>query len=156
MEYDIRTLNRRLIAANSAADGAYYRWAKRSNVTLNTLDLLYALDDGLPHSQKQICEEWLIPKTTVSTVVKTCQAAGYLTLEAMPGQPRQRRLCLTPAGRTYAGKTLERLYAIEDQAMAETVEQFGPDFVRAVEFFADRMEAAFAAGTAPEGKEGAS
>ena len=102
----LREKNRRLVAAVTMMDGAYYRWARSTGVTGQTLDLLYALDDGQPHSQKQICEEWLIPKTTVSTVVKACQAAGYLTLEAMPGQGRQRRLCLTPAGRAYAGRTL--------------------------------------------------
>lgn len=148
----LREKNRRLVAAVTMMDGAYYRWARSTGVTGQTLDLLYALDDGQPHSQKQICEEWLIPKTTVSTVVKACQAAGYLTLEAMPGQGRQRRLCLTPAGRAYAGRTLDRLYAIEDWAMAETVERFGPDFVQAVEFFAARMQTAFAAG-GPPGEE---
>ncbi len=69
---ELHQLNRRLIAATSAADGAYYRWAVQSGVTPHTLDLLYALDDGLPHSQKQICEEWAIPKTTINTVVKAC------------------------------------------------------------------------------------
>ena len=54
---DIRALNRRLVAASYASDGAYYRWALRSGVTEHTLNLLYALDDGLPHSQKQISEE---------------------------------------------------------------------------------------------------
>ena len=74
---DIRALNRRLVAASYASDGAYYRWALRSGVTEHTLNLLYALDDGLPHSQKQISEEWGIPKTTVNTVVKACREAGY-------------------------------------------------------------------------------
>ena len=135
MEYDVRSLSRRFIAASSASDGAYYRWAKRSNVTLNTLDLLYALDDGLPHSQKQICEEWLIPKTTINTAVKSCRDAGYITLEPMPGHPKQRQLCLTEAGRAYARDALADLHAAEDRAMAETVARFGPEFVDAVELF---------------------
>lgn len=141
MEYDLRTLNRRLVAASSAADGAYYRWARRSNVTLHTLDLLYALDDGQPHSQKQICEEWMIPKTTINTVVKSCRGAGYITLEPMPGSPRQRQLCLTEAGRACAREALEDLYAAEDRAMTEAVERFGPEFIDAAEFFWARFRA---------------
>lgn len=146
MEYDIRTLNRRLIAANSAADGAYYRWAKRSNVTLNTLDLLYALDDGLPHSQKQICEEWGIPKTTINTAVKSCRDAGYITLGPMPGRSRQLQLCLTESGRAYAREALEALYAAEDQAMARAAARFGPEFVDAMEFFCARFQEALDGG----------
>lgn len=132
---DMHQLNRRFVAATSAADGAYYRWAVRSGVTPHTLDLLYALDDGLPHSQKQICEEWAIPKTTINTVVKTCRAAGYITLEPMPGQPRQRQLCLTEAGMAYAKEAMEELYAIENQAMTAAVERYGPSFVDAMELY---------------------
>lgn len=136
---EIRSLNRRLIAASSAADGAYYRWARRSRLTLNTLDLLYALDDGLPHSQKQICQEWGIPKTTVNTVVKSCREAGWITLEPMPGHPRQQQLCLTEAGRACAREALEDLYAAESAAMAEAAGRFGPGFVDAMEFFSARF-----------------
>lgn len=139
---DYRTLCRRLLAADSASDGAYYRWAKHSRVTGHTLDLLYVLDDGQPHSQKQICQEWGYPKTTINTAVKSCQAAGYITLEAMPGQPRQRQICLTAAGRTYAGEALRSLCEAEDLAMEETVARFGPGFVEAAEFFFSRFREA--------------
>lgn len=138
---EIRKLNRRYIAAASAADGAYYRWAKHSGVTMHTLDLLYALDDGEPHSQKQICEEWLIPKTSINTVVTACREAGYVTLEPMPDQPRQRQVCLTEAGRHYARETLRDLYAAEDRAMCETVDRFGPAFLDAIEFWCARFRA---------------
>ena len=142
---ELHQLNRRLIAATSAADGAYYRWAVQSGVTPHTLDLLYALDDGLPHSPKQICEEWAIPKTTINTVVKACQTAGYITLAPMPDQPRQRQLCLTPAGLAYARQTLEELYIMENQAMAAAAARFGPDFVAAMEFYSAQFRAALAA-----------
>ena len=142
MDQELHRLNRRIVAATSASDGAYYRWARRSGVTLHTLDLLYALDDGTPRSQKQICEEWGLPKTTVNTVVKACQEAGYLTLEVMPGQPRERRICLTAAGMAYAREVLEDLYAAENAAMGETIERFGPAFVDAAAFFFARFQAA--------------
>ena len=139
---EIRALNRRFVAATSAAEGAYYRWAVRSGVTPHTLDLFYALDDGQPHSQKQICEEWGIPKTTINTVVKDCRAAGYITLEPMPNQPRQRQLCLTAAGAAYAKKAMQELYEIENQAMAAAVERYGPAFMDAMEFYCARFQEA--------------
>ena len=139
---ELRTLNRRYVAASSAADGAYYRWARHSGVTMHTLDLLYALDDGLPHSQKQVCEEWMIPKTSINTVVRACREEGYITLEPMPDQPRQRQLCLTEAGRAYAREALEELYAAEHRAMSAAVERFGAGFVEALEFYCARFRAA--------------
>ena len=149
---DCRTLCRRLLAASSAADGAYYRWAKRARLTWHTLDLLYALEDGERHSQKQICQAWGFPKTTINTAVKSCQAAGYITLEAMPDQPRQRQICLTEAGRACAGEALRDLCAAEDQAMAETVARFGPSFVEAAEFFFSRFQRAIDANLSEEGE----
>lgn len=139
---DFRQLNRRFVAASCAAEGAYYRWAVRSGVTPHTLDLLYALDDGLPHSQKQICAEWAIPKTTINTVVTACRAAGYITLEPMPDQPRQRQLCLTQAGLAYTREALAELYVLENQAMAAAVERYGPEFVDAMELYCARFRAA--------------
>ncbi|MDE7218441.1 MAG: MarR family winged helix-turn-helix transcriptional regulator [Oscillospiraceae bacterium] len=145
MDEKLHQLNRRYVAAISAADGAYYRWAVQSGVTPHTLDLLYALNDGMPHSQKQICEEWGIPKTTVNTVVKACQAAGYITLEPMPGRPRQRQLCLTEAGQAYAREALAELYLLEDQAMAAAVERYGATFVDAMELYCASFRAALEA-----------
>ena len=140
---DYREWNRRLVAALNIADGTYYRWARRSGITWHTLSLLYALDDGQPHSQKQICEEWLIPKTTINTVVKTCQEAGYITLQAMPDQPRQRQICLTEAGRAHARQVLESLYQVEDRAMEATLRRFPESFVPAMAYYAAQMKAAF-------------
>ena len=142
---ELHQLNRWLIAATSAADGAYYRWAVRSGVTHHTLDLLYALDDGQPHSQKQICEEWAIPKTTVNTVVRSCREAGYITLEPMPDQPRQRQLCLTPAGTAYAREALAELYVLENQAMAAVMKKYGSSFVDAMELYSASFREALAA-----------
>ena len=141
----LHELNRRFVAASSAADGAYYRWAVRSGVTPHTLDLLYALDDGLPHSQKQICEEWAIPKTTLNTVVKACREAGYLTLEPTPDCPRQQQLCLTPAGLSYAREALAELYVLENQAMAAVVERYGTAFLDAMELYCGSFRAAIEA-----------
>ena len=70
----------RLTDAINRIDGAYYFCAKHMGVKENTLALLFALDDGKPHSQTQIAREWLIPKTTVNTVVKELTQAGYITL----------------------------------------------------------------------------
>ena len=58
---------RLLTQAMNQIDGLYYQAARKLGVKDNTLALLYALDDGKPHSQKQIGEEWLIPKTVSYT-----------------------------------------------------------------------------------------
>ena len=105
MQQEQRTrLLRRMMLAINRIDGAYYLFARRRGIHENTLALLYALDDGTPHSQKQVCEEWLIPKTTINTIVRQLEGEGLLTLQAGE-HGREKTICLTPAGSPMRGKS---------------------------------------------------
>ena len=118
-------------------DGAYYYFARHSGIPENLLALFYALSDGRPHSQKEICEDWLIPKTTINTVVKEQVAAGHLTLRA--GEGREKIICLTEAGRAYAEKAISALCAAECAAAERTIARHGAGFVAAVEDFTEAL-----------------
>ena len=73
----------RITNACNKMDGAYYFCGKKLGIKENTLTIIYALEDGQPHSQKQISEEWLIPKTTINTTVKEMMQEGLITF--LPG-----------------------------------------------------------------------
>ena len=47
---------KRINNAINKIDGAYYFCGKKLGIKENTLALFYALKDGAPHTQKQICE----------------------------------------------------------------------------------------------------
>ncbi|MCI9465785.1 MAG: winged helix-turn-helix transcriptional regulator [Ruminiclostridium sp.] len=136
---------RRLAKAACALDGAYDRLAKRLGITGNLLWLLYILDDGAPHSQKQICEEWLFPKTTVNTLTKECQGAGYITLHTIPGKKRELHIQLTDAGRDYVHQKLRAFYQAEEAALQVTLETCPPEFVSYLETYTQNLIAAFGA-----------
>ena len=141
MEKERATIRRLMIAVNKI-DGLYYLAAKKCAIKDNTLTLLYALDDGQPHTQKQICEEWLIPKTTLNTIVKECSRAGYITL--IHGEhTKEKVVSITARGLAYARTMLEGLYRAEDQAMAKTLQNFSPEFVDALERFTDALQEEF-------------
>lgn len=133
---------RRLMIAINKIDGGYYFCARKMGVNENMLALLYALDDGKAHSQKQICEDWLIPKTTINTVVRELTQAGYITL--VPGEKRREKIiCLTEEGKKYTHSLVEKFYVAEQEALGETLENFSPEFVDAMDCFARNLEAAF-------------
>ncbi len=143
---EILRLLRRLTLATNRMDGAYYLFARRRGVNENTLALLYAIDGGQPHSQKQVCEEWLIPKTTINTIVRQLEAEGYLTLRH-DGRGREKTLCLTPTGMDYARSILGDIYAAEDAAMEAALKKFSPAFVDALEEYTAVLCAEFEART---------
>ena len=126
---------RRIFTAVNRIDGIYYKVAKKMKINANTLALLYALNDGNVHSQKQICDEWLIPKTTINTVVRECMEAGYLELPAMP-HSKQKMIRLTESGSAYAARLMEKMKQSEDAAMARTLRIATPDFIEGIERFA--------------------
>lgn len=133
---------RKLTMAMNRIDGLYYKTARKLGVKSNTLAIFYALDDGQPHSQKQLCEEWLIPKTTINTIVKELAAEGYLTL-LIEKHTREKKICLTPEGRQYASGLLKQLYRMEETAIRRTIQQHGSDFVEAYADFAENLKKSF-------------
>lgn len=135
---DTMTAVRRLMLSVNSIDGIYYLCARKLGINENTLALLYALSDGNPHSQTQVCQEWLIPKTTINTIVRELTDAGYMTLEAEP-HSREKRIRLTPAGTVYAERILREIFSSERQAMEETLASFSPDAIEALDFFSKRL-----------------
>ena len=52
-------------------DGIYDEYGRKSKIASpNVLWVLYALNDDEKHSQKDICDGWSIPRTTINTIIK--------------------------------------------------------------------------------------
>ena len=131
---DYREEIRRIMVSVNVIDGIYAMGAKKIGIKDNSLSLLYALDDGKPHSQKEICEHWLIPKTTLNTIVKECVNAGYIVLDGIK-HTKEKEIRLTDKGQEYAKTILNQVYELEGRAMEKTLSSYSPEFVQALEQF---------------------
>lgn len=134
---------RRIANAICEIDGAYYSLSKDAGVKENLFWLLYSLDDGEFHSQKQICDDWMLPRATVNTLIKECEAAGYITLQSIPGRKRELQICLTEAGTIYTRNALKDVYEAEENALKETLSHCAPSFIEDLELFTANLKAAF-------------
>lgn len=123
-------------------DGLYYMASRKLGVKDNTLLLFYVLNDGKVHSQKEICEEWLIPRTTINTVVKEAVNKGYVRLEHSD-HTREKTIMLTEAGKTYADRLLQKVFAAEEQALERTLQEFSPELLKGLEAFTNCMQEEF-------------
>ena len=140
---ETRSSVRRIIKAVCILDGAYDRFSRELGIKGNLLWLLYALDDGNFHSQKQICEDWSFHKTTINTLIKQCQAEGYVTLRAIPGQKRELHIQLTDDGRRYVRQMLKSVYEAEDAALQTTLQTCPPEFIAHLEIFVEHLKETF-------------
>lgn len=136
-----RDLIRRMMIVVNRIDGVYDRMASKLGVKLNMICLLYALDDGSPHSQRQLSEDWLLPRTTFNTITKECIERNYVTLEPIPGKRRERNIVLTDTGRAYARECLDGIYRAEEKAFADS--HIDEKHVESFEEFCEKLKDAF-------------
>ncbi len=141
---DIRAIMRKLSMALNNIDEIYYTDVAKMGLGKSLLWLLYALDNGEAHSQREICAQWGFPKSTLNSTIKQAEAKGYLTLTPIPGKRREMSIHLTAAGEAYAHAVLAPIYEAENKALAETVAIYSPDFIEALVYFNGRLKAAFA------------
>lgn len=154
MGKDMRGAIRDTMICVNVIEGIYSRMAKALGVKENTLVFFYALDDGRAHSQKQICDEWFIPRSTLNTIVKECVAKGQVVL--FPGDgAREKSIKLTEAGRRFAHALLERVYQAEDEAAARAGVAFSPATVAALRRFTADLHASAGRLVAPPPDEAA-
>lgn len=139
----MREIARRLNRSLYNIDEAYFLSFSKKRVSRGELCVMYALDDGKLHSQKEISEEWLVPKTSVNTIVKRWEREGFLTMVAIPGKRREMQIMLTEAGKEYAKSFLAFVYEAEDKALKKTVAKYSTEFVEAIEFFGRSIKDAF-------------
>ena len=111
-------------------DAAYDVFAKKSGVVSPTLLwILYALNDGGEHTQREICTDWSLPKSTVNTVMTELKNSGYIELEQINGKRREMMVILTESGKAYTDSLLAAIYDKE----AEVFRKLTPDEKKVIE-----------------------
>ncbi|MCP2040788.1 DNA-binding MarR family transcriptional regulator [Neisseria sp. HSC-16F19] len=122
----------------------YHDWARQQGISYTQLAVLHTLVRQTHCTQKQISDEWSLPKQTLSTVCKNYLDAGLLTAAATDDK-REKQLSLTAAGRALAEPLIARLEALEQHILT----QFGherslrllQEFGELSRIFAEHMEA---------------
>lgn len=101
-------------------DAVYDDFAKDSGVVSPTLLwILYALNDGGEHTQREICVDWSLPKSTVNTVMMELKKNGYVELVPIKGKRREMTVVLTQSGKEYADPLLATIYEREAEAFTK-------------------------------------
>ena len=104
---------------------------------------------GLTVGMKIVSQEYAISQgelksrtRNINTIVKEYMDAGYVTL-VPANHSREKNIALTPAGAAYAQEILEPVYRAEKEAMEQTLAEFSPEFMNAIEALTQNMAQAF-------------
>ena len=124
-----RDTEQMLAQFNSSAmkiQGAYTAWAKENQVNYHELLVLYSLDVFGARTQKQICEQYLVPKQTVYNIVSELRRRGYVALRKSEESWREKVMELTASGQAYARSVMDSLMKAE----AFAVQKMGVENLR--------------------------
>lgn len=105
--------------------------------------LLYACADGERRSQKEICDEWHVPRSTLNTVVVEQVCAGNVML--VPRGNKEKDVCLTERGRQLVERKLGSMLDAEERIAACCLNDA---LIESIERLSNEMEATFAGLTA--------
>ena len=130
---------RRFMIAFNRIDALYVDSVRTFGVKGNLFFLFYAIADGKVYSQKQICDDWRIPRTTLNTIVRDCVKDGLVKL--VPRGNKEKDILLTPKGREIADNVFGPIFAAESRVMEPFL---AAGALEMMEKMADSFEATFA------------
>ena len=96
-------------------DEAYYQVLRARGIKDNAFVLFYAIADGKAYSQKRICSEWSIPRTTLNTIVQEYVKKGYIRLVSTGH--KEKEIVLTDAGKALVKEILTPIFVAEEKAI---------------------------------------
>ena len=92
-------------------------------LSYTSLSLLSAIYETEQCTQKLLSERCLLPKQTVNAVITAFYQKGWVRLEELPEDRRNKTIHLTDPGREEAERVLQRVRESERQAMGELTEE---------------------------------
>lgn len=91
----------------------YVKWAANYGISYTELSVLYALITKGPITQKNISENYGLPKQTINHCIRDFESKNYLRLEPNKHDKREKDIILTEKGTSFAQNLLEPLFKIE-------------------------------------------
>ncbi len=100
----------------------YHECAKAQGMTYNGMMVLGALRHYQNCTQKQIAEEWGLPKQSVNTIIKKLHDDQYV--EFLPGRNNKEKLVtFTADGKAFADKVLKPILMMEERVLQRIGEE---------------------------------
>ena len=105
----------------------------------NTLLLLDILSDKKQHSQKQICDDWHIPRTTLNTIIKECVKSGYIVLLTQSSS-KEKPISLTESGQFFTDKVTHTMKEAVQRSMEKVQKEYSTDFIMIFQKYVEYLE----------------
>lgn len=117
-----REIMSRLNAALNTIDLLYATIAQKHGLTYNALMIFYLIDESENVTQKQICDELHLPKSTVHNILLDFIKRDYVTL-AEGSNKKEKFIVTTQVGNQCFSMILEETHRVEKNVLDELGEE---------------------------------
>lgn len=98
-------------------NAAYEDYARSVGLSYTSLSVLSALYGTENCTQKVLCERCFLPKQTVNTTITAFYKKGWIRLEELPEDRRNKTIHFTPEGHAAADEIMQRVRESELKSM---------------------------------------
>lgn len=96
---------------------AYEDFAKKENINYTILAIITTIYNSNGATQKEISQNWILPKQTVNSSCQSLIEKGYLTTRKSNHDKREKYLIFTNKGINFAKPIVSKLNNIEDKVL---------------------------------------
>ena len=97
--------------------GIYSKWSKLHGISYHEMLVLYTIREKGFCTQKQICDNYILPRQTMNNVITGMRKNGLLELSSKYSKGREKAFVLSAKGELYANPLLLSLDAVESDAV---------------------------------------
>lgn len=97
----------------------YEKWAKRQGINNYVSQIMYMIYTNETNRQKDIAENYGMPKQTVNTIITEFQKKGYIRLIPDESDKRSKIIVLTDEGIKYAENIVKPLLNCEKKVLSK-------------------------------------
>ena len=98
-------------------NASYEDYARSVGLSYTSLSILSALYGMESCTQKMLCESCFLPKQTVNTTITAFYKKGWVRLEELPEDRRNKTIHFTPEGQAAADEIMQRVLESELKSM---------------------------------------
>lgn len=125
-------------------NNSYNIWAQRRGINYNTLFVLYEVyNNSINCTQRSICDNLLLPKQTVSTIMQKLEQQEYVYREINERDRRNKIVKLTVKGIDFASELLTELEKAEVEAYENLSEKERSVVTNGFSIFTKAIEKSF-------------